>query len=122
MEVLTAAGGVVTVLVFVLIILAILMPVFIYEICTYTRRIKKEIIQLNQTLSLINSNVKLAVEDFTFFIKSQGTISFVKCSWCQQSFPEPQVTKRQDITLCPICAKKADQTPDILKSPLLSRR
>ena len=54
---LAAPTGILGVLVIVLIILAILIPVFIYEICNYTRRIKKEIIKLNEGMSLLNDNI-----------------------------------------------------------------
>ena len=43
--------------VFILIVMAILMPFFVFQIRDYTLRIKKEIIQLNKGVSLLNDNI-----------------------------------------------------------------
>jgi len=106
MEALLAPTGITAILILILIILAILMPVFIYEICNYTRRIKKEIITLNQSVSRLNDNIITIGKNSAILAEVQLGGSLSKCSWCKKTFPSSQAKTSQDVTLCPDCAHK----------------
>ena len=104
MEVLLAPTGITLILILILIILAILMPVFIYEICNYTRRIKKEIIKLNEGMSLLNDNIISIGKNSAILAEVQQGGSLSQCSWCKKTFPSSQAKTSQDVILCPDCA------------------
>ena len=106
MEALLAPTGITAILILILIILAILMPVFIYEICNYTRRIKKEIIKLNEGMSLLNDNIISIGKNSAILAEVQQGGSLSICSWCKKSFPSSQAKIFKHVTLCPDCAQK----------------
>ena len=104
MEALAVPTGIIGILVVILIILAILMPVFIYEICNYTRRIKKEIVILNENISHLNDRVININKNSAILAEVQLGGKLLQCSWCKKTFPSSQAKTSQDITLCPDCA------------------
>ena len=104
MEALLAPTGITAILILILIVLAILMPVFIYEICNYTRRIKKEIIKLNENISHLNDRVININKNSTILVELQKGSLISHCSWCKKSFPSSQAKTSQDVILCPDCA------------------
>ena len=106
MEALLAPTGITAILILILIILAILMPVFIYEICNYTRRIKKEIIILNESISHLNDRIININKNSTILIELQKGSLISQCSWCKNSFPSSQAKIHKDVILCPDCAQK----------------
>ena len=104
MEALLAPTGITVIIILILIVLAILMPVFIYEICNYTRRIKKEIIKLNEGISHLNDRVININKNSTILIELQKGSLISQCSWCKKTFPSSQAKTSQDVILCPDCA------------------
>ena len=80
------------------------MPVFIYEICNYTRRIKKEIIKLNEVVLRLNDNILAIGKDSAILADVQQGESLIQCSWCKKSFPSSQAKICKHVTLCPDCA------------------
>ena len=97
---------VIGIFVLILIVMAILMPIFIFQIRDYTLRIKKEIIKLNEGISLLNDNIITIGKNSATLVHIQQGGSLSKCSWCKKTFPSSQAKTSQDVTLCPDCAHK----------------
>lgn len=92
--------------VLILIVMAILIPFFVFQIRDYTLRIKKEIIQLNKHMLLLNDNI-IGLRQFSPRDNqpNQG-LPMSECSWCHKIFPSSQAKIFKHVTLCPDCAKK----------------
>ena len=126
MEDLATPTGIIGILILILIILAILMPVFVYQISNYTLKIKKEIITLNESISLLNDNIIVIGKNSAILVEimqrdklpkegriveTQQGVSVSQCSWCQKTFPSYQAKIFKHVTLCPDCAKESTETP-----------
>ncbi len=92
--------------VLILLIMSILMPFFIFQIRDYTLRIKKEIIKLNESMSLLNDNIIAIGKNSAITVELQQGGSLSQCSWCKKTFPSSQAKIHKDIILCPDCANK----------------
>ena len=92
--------------VLILILMAILMPFFVFQIRDYTLRIKKEIIKLNEGVSFLNDNIIALRQNSDHRSQSDQELPMSKCSWCKKMFPSSQAKIFKHVTLCPDCAKK----------------
>ena len=102
----TFLASVIAIFSLLLIIMAILMPFFIFQIRDYTLRIKKEIIKLNEGMSLLNDNIIAIGKNSAILAEVQQGGSLSICSWCKKSFPSSQAKIFKHVTLCPDCAQK----------------